>query len=163
MQVFCQDDVTLKRFCVYRQPLIPVVSRAFSSQFSIPETIDECFDIPLVDYSAPYSAFNAWVNRNDPRLYNKALKKVRRCTASNNVVLKQLVVQGLGMGFLHQEAIEDEIKRGELIPVLTKRGLSLINVEIDLVHKRKQSLGYIQHQFIEFMHKEKANWYCENH
>ncbi len=158
LQVYCQDKKLLKQTKVYRQPLLPVVSRTFLKHSVKPKSIKDCLSTALVDYPDAYSAFNGWIKKNQKDLYPEARKKVRNITAGNNVVLKQLVLQGLGMGFLHHEAIQAELDIGELVPLFSGAKYSQIYVDIDLVYKRKHSLGFIHLKFMALLEKNKSSW-----
>lgn len=157
-QVFCQDKKILKQKTIYRQPLVPVVSRAFLKNFNKPTSIDRCLDIPLVDYHDTYSAFNNWVKKNQRDLYSQAKKKIRSVTTTNNVVLKQLVLQGLGMGFLHLESIRGELEVGELIQLFNHSQYSNIYVDLDVVYKRKHALGFVHMEFLKLLDMHCTSW-----
>ncbi len=161
-QVFCQDKKFFNCEAVYRQPLLPVISRLFLKNFTRPKSITETFELPVLDYFDEYSAYNQWVKKNARELLPQARKKVRTVTTSNNVILKQLVLQGLGIGFLHQESIQAELDIGELMPLFAvskpKKPYQDIFVELDLVYKRKHSLGFIHQEFVSFLRQHKASW-----
>ncbi len=158
IQVFCQDKKMFKCECIYRQPLIPVVSRSFLKTQKLPKNILATLDMPILDYRDEYSAFNPWIKKNARQLLPLAQKKVRTITTSNNVVLKQLVLQGLGMGLLHLEAIQGELDMGELVPILPRSGVKNIFVELDVVYKRKQTLPYVHQAFLSFLKEHKGGW-----
>jgi DNA-binding transcriptional LysR family regulator len=157
-QVYCQDKKMLKCEPVYCQPMLPVVSRSFLKTHKVPKSISETFNMPLLDYSDDYSAFNAWIKKNAKDLLPQARKKLRTVTTSNNVVLKQLVLQGLGFAFLHQESIQAELASGELTPLLVKPRSENVFVGVDMVHKRKHTFAYVQTEFIKFIHNNRHGW-----
>jgi len=157
-QVYCQDKKLFKCEAIYRQPLIPVVSRSFLKTQKSPKNIEGTLEVALLDYNDEYSAYNQWIKKNARPLLPLARKKVRTITTTNNVVLKQLVLQGLGMGFLHKEAIQAELDIGELIPVLSRSKAKNIQVELDVVYKRKQALPYVHQAFLSFLRENKAGW-----
>jgi len=158
LQVFCQDKKLLKGEAVYRQPLIPVISRSFLKSDQEPKNIKDTLDMPLLDYSDEYSAYNQWIKKNARDLLPLARKKVRTITTSNNVVLKQLVLQGLGFSFLHHESIQAELDIGELIPLFGSLDYQNISVELELIHKRKHALGYVHQEFVALLRKNSASW-----
>ena len=158
LQVFCQDKKLFKGTTVYRQALIPVVSRRFLKAYPQAKTITDTLDIPLVDYADEYSAYNQWIKKNARHLLPQARKKVRSITASNNVVMKQLVLQGLGFGFLHHESIQAELDIGELIPLFGSLNYQNIFVELELTIKRKHALGYVHQEFVALLHENRAGW-----
>lgn len=158
LQLYCQDKKVFKCESVYHQPLIPVISRKFLVDHKAPKTIKDTLDIPLLDYSNEYSAYNNWISKNARDLLPQARKKIRAVTTSNNVVLKQLVLQGLGFGFLHQEAIQSELAIGELVPLITKSSIENIQVDIDVVYKRKHALGYVHLAFIKLLLENRKSW-----
>ena len=158
LQVFCQDRNLFQCEPVYRQPLIPVVSRSFLKLGAAPKDIGDTLKMPLLDYSSEYSAYNQWIKKNARLLLPRAQKKIRAITTSNNVVLKQLVLQGLGFGFLHQESIQAELDMGELIPLFGKADADNISVELELVYKRKHSLGYVHKKFIQLLSEQRDGW-----
>ena len=157
-QLYCQDKKLFKCEAIYRQPLIPVVSRTFLKTQKPPKNIESTLEVALLDYNDEYSAYNQWIKKNARPLLPLARKKIRSITTTNNVVLKQLVLQGLGMGFLHKEAIQAELDIGELIPVLSRSKAKNIQVELDVVYKRKQSLPYVHQTFLSFLRENKAGW-----
>ena len=157
-QVYCQDKKLFKCEAIYRQPLIPVVSRSFLKTQKPPKNIESTLEVALLDYNDEYSAYNQWIKKNARPLLPLARKKIRSITTTNNVVLKQLVLQGLGMGFLHKEAIQAELDIGELIPVLSRSKAKNIQVELDVVYKRKQALPYVHQAFLSFLRENKAGW-----
>ncbi|MEH6347412.1 MAG: LysR family transcriptional regulator [Bermanella sp.] len=157
-QVYCQDKKMFKCEAIYRQPLLPVVSRNFLKTQKPPKNIESTLDVALLDYNDEYSAYNQWIKKNARPLLPLARKKVRAITTTNNVVLKQLVLQGLGMGFLHKEAIQAELDIGELIPVLSRSKAKNIQVELDVVYKRKQALPYVHQAFLSFLRENKSSW-----
>lgn len=165
LQVFCQDKKFFKCDAVYRQALLPVVSRLFLQKYEQPKSIIDMFSLPILDYTDEYSAFNQWIKKNSCDLLALARKKSRAVTISNNVILKQLVLQGIGIGFLHQESIQAELDIGELIPLFpvlrTKCLYQDIYVEIDIVYKRKHSLGFIHQEFANFLRQYKTSWMVE--
>jgi len=158
LQVFCQDKKLFKGTSVYRQALIPVISRSFLKAYQGPQKIIETLDMPLVDYSDEYSAYNQWIKKNARQLLPQARKKVRSITTSNNVVLKQLVLQGLGFGFLHHESIQAELDIGELIPLFSSPIYQNVFVELELNIKRKHALGYVHQEFIALLQENRASW-----
>ena len=158
IQLFCQNRKLFKCEAVYRQPLVPVVSRISLKTNKVATNIWDTLDLPLVDYIDEYSAYNSWIKKNAKELLPQARKKVRTITTSNNVVLKQLVLQGLGFGFLHQESIQTELDVGELLPLINKSKYQNISVEIDMVYKRKHALGYVQQSFIKLLRESRASW-----
>jgi DNA-binding transcriptional LysR family regulator len=157
-QVYCQDKKMFKCEPVYRQPMLPVISRRYLKNNKAPKSIAETLIMPVLDYDDEYSAYNSWVKKNSKELLPQARKKIRTVTTSNNVVLKNMVLQGLGLAFLHQESIQLELESGELTPLLTKPKSKNIHVEIDLVHKRKHTFAYVQKEFIKFIHDNRDNW-----
>jgi len=157
-QVYCQDKKLFKCEPVYRQPLLPVISRRFLTLHKAPACIEDTLDCPLLDYADEYSAYNMWIEKNSRELLPQARKKIRSVTISNNVVLKQLVLQGLGIGFLHQEAIQAELEVGELVPLFSHAGNKNIQVELDIVYKRKQVLSYVHQQFTDFLRQQRDSW-----
>lgn len=157
-QVYCQDKKLFKCESIYRQPLIPVISRSFLKTNNAPKIIKDTLDLPLVDYIDENSAYNAWIKQNSRNLLPLARKKIRAITTTNNVVLKQLVLQGLGFGFLHQESIQVELETGELIPLFNNSKYQNIYVDLEVVYKRKQSLGYVHQAFIKLLREKRASW-----
>jgi len=158
IQLFCQDKKLFKCEAVYRQPLIPVTSRIFLKTNKAAMNIKDTLDLPLLDYVDEYSAYNSWIRKNARELLPLARKKLRTVTASNNVILKQLVLQGLGFGFLHQESIQAELDAGELFPLINKSRNKNISVDIDVVYKRKYALGHVQQSFIRLLRESRASW-----
>jgi len=158
LQVFCQDKKLLKGETVYRQPLIPVISRNFLKVHQQPQKLSDTLDMPLLDYSDEYSAYNQWIKKNARELLPLARKKVRAITTSNNVVLKQLVLQGLGFSFLHLESIQAELDIGELIPLFGSLNYQNIFVELEMLYKRKHALAYVHQEFIALLRKNSASW-----
>ena len=96
--------------------------------------------------------------KNARSLLPQARKKLRNITTSNNVVLKQLVLQGLGFSFLHKEAIQAELDIGELVPLFGKSKYQAIHVELDLVYKHKHALGFVHLEFIELLRRNRKSW-----
>lgn len=158
LQLSCQDKKLFKCEPIYHQPLLPVVSRCFFENFKQPVNIEDTLPLPLVDYEDEYSAYNMWVKKNDRKLLPQAQKKIRTITTSNNIVHKQLVLQGLGFGFLHQEAIQAELDAGELQPLINMQKYQAIFVEIDVVYKRKHALGYVHQAFIQRLIENRKKW-----
>lgn len=156
--VFCQDKKMFKSEAVYRQPMLPVISRSFLKANDAPKSIEDTLNTPLLDYSDEYSAYNPWIKKNTTDLLPLARKKLRMVTASNNVVLKHLVLQGLGFAFLLQESILAELETGEIIPLLTQAKNEHVYVEVDMVYKRKHTLAYVQKEFIKFIRANRDSW-----
>ena len=157
-QVFCQDKKRLKCQAIYRQPMLPVVSRLYLKNHKRPKNIAATLDMPILDYRGEYSAYNQWIKKNARQLQPQARSKVRTITISNNVVLKQMVLQGLGLGFLHEESIQAELDMGELVPLFSGKKIQNIYVEIDMVTKRKHALGYVQLAFVDFLTQHSNSW-----
>jgi len=158
LQVFCQDKKLFKCQPVYRQALIPVISRSFLKTYQAPKNVKDTLGMPLLDYADKYSAYNPWIKKNARELLPQARKKVPAITTSNNVVLKQLVLQGLGFGFLLQESIQAELDIGELVPLFGSLNYQNIFVELELLYKRKHALGYVHQEFIALLHENSASW-----
>ena len=158
LQVFCQDRKLFTGEAVYRQPLVPVISRNFLKQYQRPKSITDTLDMPLLDYADEYSAYNQWIKKNARQLLPQARKKVRTITTSNNVVLKQLVLQGLGFGFLHHESIQAELDIGELVPLFGSSTYQNIFVELELFYKRKHALAYVHQKFITLLRENSDSW-----
>lgn len=157
-QLYCQDKQLFKCQSVYRQPLLGVISRNFLKKHSAPNTIADTFNLPLVDYVGEYSGYNLWIKKNARELLPQARKKIRTVTISNNLVLKQLVLQGLGFGFLLQESIQRELELGELVPLSPQLVSDNIHVDIDMVYKRKDALGYVHQAFLQMLLDNRARW-----
>lgn len=156
--IYCQNKQTFKCEPVYRQPLLPVVSRCYLKTNTPVSSVVETLNLPLLDYADEYSAYNLWIKKNAKDLLPQARKKCRAVTASNNVVLKNMALQGLGLAFLHQESIQTELESGELIPFVTTPKSENIHVEIDLVYKRKHTFTYVQAEFIKFIRNNRHSW-----
>lgn len=158
LQVFIQDKKMFKTEPVYSQPLIPVISRLFAQKHAAVTSLIETLSLPLLDYGDEYSAYNTWVKKNARELLPDARKKVRTITTTNNVVLKQLVLQGLGFGFLHLDSIQAELDIGELQPLINRPNYQNVTVAIDMVYKRKATLGYVHQEFIKLLQENMASW-----
>ena len=156
--LFPQNRKLFHSEAVYRQPLLPVVSRRYLQIHKLPKTIKDTLDTPLLDYSGEYSAYITWIRMGARELLPLAKKKNPTITVSNNVVLKQLVLQGLGFGFLHQEAIQAELDVGELIALTFSKKIKPIQVEIDMVYKRKSTLSYVHQAFVNFIRQHRKSW-----
>jgi len=158
LQLYCSDQKLFKLVTVYQQALIPVISGDFLTRNSTPETIADTLTMPLLDYKGQYSAYYQWMKKNAPELLPQAQKKLPSITASNNLLLKQLVLQGLGFSFLHREAIQAELESGELVVLLKDHQLQNLSVEIELVFKRKHTLGFVQQQFVQLLKDQRSAW-----
>lgn len=157
-QVFCQDKRMFKCEPVYYQPMLPVISRSYLKTHNMPQSVSDTLSMPLLDYSDDYSAYNTWIGKNLKSLLPQARKKLRAVTTSNNVVLKQLVLQGMGFAFLHQESIQSELATGEFIPLFVSSKSENIYVGVDMVHKRKHTFAYVQTEFIRFIYGLRHSW-----
>lgn len=156
--VYCQDKTMFKCEPVYRQPLLPVISRSYLKTNAAAKSVAETLKMPLLDYADEYSAYNQWIKKNAKELLPQARKKIRAVTTSNNVVLKNMALQGLGLAFLHQESIQAELETGELIPLFTKPKSKNIHVEIDVAYKIKHTLSYVQKELIKFIRANRNSW-----
>jgi len=150
-QLFTKNQRLLRQIPVYRETLVPVVSRDYAQKYGLPKTIEETLEIPLVDFYSEYSNYEFWVKKNNPTLFLEAQKKVMLVRVSNTIALKQLILRGIGMGFLIQSTIQSEINSGELISpdFLDIEGSNW--VEFDAVYKRQNSLGFIHQEFIRYI------------
>jgi len=153
-----QNKKLLRCDAIYRQPLLPVVSRLFLKTHDLPKSAQDTLAIPLVDYEGEYSAYSRWIAKNARTLLPLARKRTSVVTVDNNVVLKQLVLQGMGFGFLHKDSIHSELSIGELVRILPGKKTKPVQVEIDVVYKRKHSLGFLQQAFVDFLYNNRKNW-----
>jgi len=157
-QVFCQDKKMFRCEPIYSQLMLPVISRSYLRTNKMPKSITDTLNMPILDYVDEYSAYNAWIKKNASELIPQARKKLRAVTTSNNIVLKKMVLQGLGLAFLHQELIQAELDTGELILLFTKTKNKHIQVEVDMVYKRKHAFSYVQSEFVKFINDNRADW-----
>ena len=148
-QLFTKNQRLLKKSPAKKETLVPVVSKSFTKIHGLPKTIESTLNIPVIDYNSIYSNYIPWIKKNRADLLSDAQKLTLFVQISNNIALKQFVQKGLGMGFLVQSTIQEELTSGELIE-LSFSGKSEPNwVEFDIVYKRQNSLGFVHKKFIE--------------
>ncbi len=148
---------------VYAQPLIPVASRDFFRSRPRPENIRQTLSLPLIDFPSEFAAYPSWVRRNSRSMLAEARKKIPVVTAENSLVARELILRGIGFGFLHREVIETELAAGRLesIPVRGARANTV--VKIKLLTKRKNSLGFVHREFVKAVVAARDRWVSDNH
>ena len=156
-QLFIENQRVFKKAPAIREIFLPVVSREYKNRYGLPETVEETLDMPLVDYHSKYSTYNPWIRKNRADLFSAAQNKPRFIEVSNNTVLKQLVLQGLGMGFLCKSTIQEELSSGKLIPLSFPNLNNSCLAEFDIVYKRKHSLGFVHQEFIKYALETRAS------
>ena len=149
-QLYVENQRIFKKTPALREILLPVVSREYITKYGLPKTVEDTLDMPLVDYHPGYSTYNPWIKKNRPDLLSAAQNKPRFIEVSNNTVLKQLLLQGLGMGFLCKSTIQEELSSGKLIPLSFPNLNNSSWAEFDIVYKRKHSLGFVHQEFIKY-------------
>jgi len=150
-QLFTEDKRILKCTPIYNQTFIPVVSKAFLKKYPMPESIEETLQLPIVDIWPQFGLYHHWIRKNDRTLVPAMQKKSIQASITNIPILKQLVIQGIGIGFLFEDIIQDELKSGELTILPMHKTTHSINAELDLVYKRKSSFGFIHQEFINYV------------
>ena len=150
-QIFTQQQRLLKKSPALNAVFVPVVSKDYVSKQGLPKTIETTLDIPVIDYPAKYSQYDHWIKKNENNLGSLGRKKSPLVQAPSNVILKQLVREGMGMGFLIQSSIQEELDSGELIALTFPSNPEPNWVEIDIVYKRQNSLGFIHKEFIQYV------------
>ena len=148
-QLMIQNQRVLQKKPILRAALLPVVSKGYAQCHKLPKTIKQTLDMPILDFHSEYSVYTRWIKKNARELLFSAQKKTTFIRVSNNITLKQLTLQGLGLGFLPHRFIEEELDSGELIALPLPKRIAPIEVEFDMVYKRQHSLGYIHQAFIE--------------
>ena len=107
--------------------------------------------MPILDHRTDYSTYGRWIKKNAKELLPAAEKKSVFIQVSSNLVLKQLTLQGLGLGFLLEGSIQQELETGELIRLPLPKRIEPIRIEMDVVYKRQHSLGFIHQAFIQHL------------
>ncbi|PCJ22273.1 MAG: hypothetical protein COB04_00505 [Gammaproteobacteria bacterium] len=150
-QVFTQRNRLLKNDPALYETFHPVVSKAYAEKHGLPQSVEDTLHMPIVDYTQKYSQYFHWVRKNRPNIASDAQKKPPLVQVSNNIVLKQLVCQGLGLGFLLQSSIQQEVESGELIILSFPEQAEPNWAEIDIVRKRQNNFGFIHQEFIQYV------------
>lgn len=155
-QIFTQQQRLLKKTPAVHSVFVPVVSKSFVKKHGLPKTVKSTLDIPVIDYPSKYSQYDHWIKKNGDDLGSMGRKKSPLVQAPSNVILKQLVREGMGLGFLIQSSIQEELDSGELIALTFPNNPEPNWVEIDIVYKRQNSLGFIHNEFIKYVleHRE---------
>ena len=146
-QIFTGRKSLFHREPIFSHPCLPVVSKDFAKSNPLPKSIEETLDLPLVDYGGGYSLYAGWVKKNASQLLALALEKSPVVAIPDYQALQELILKGVGFGFIYPSWMQVELDSGRLIP-LPIAAQPLI-VGVDLVYKRKHSFGYIHEAFIE--------------
>ena len=151
LQVHVGNERILQKIPIARLDVIPVVSQRYLQDHEMPKSIRETLDMPLIDFSGEYSVYRQWIRKNALKLLPEAEKKRIFVQVLTNMSLKQLVLRGLGFGFISRQLIRKELDDGELLALALPKKVEPIRVIIDTVHKRENNLGFIQREFIQHL------------
>lgn len=147
--VLTKDKKQVKAMPVFQRKLLLVTSAKYLESVRKPRVVRDTLDLDVIDYGVSHSAYAAWVRRNEPALWGEARRKQPRVVADNDLVLKALVVQGLGCAVLPEDAICEELARRELVALLPRKSQA-IEVGIDLcVHAGRTPNALVQ-RFSEY-------------
>jgi len=147
-QIYTKNQRLLKKAPVFSEKMIPVVSRTYANKHGMPKTLEATLDMPIIDFHAWCSTYIYWIKKNREDLFLAAQKKTIFVRVSNNITLKQFVLQGLGVGMLIESMIQEELDSGELIALSFSKKTEPIWVQFDIVYKRQNSLSFIHKEFI---------------
>lgn len=150
-QLFTKDKRLFRCTPIYSQTFVPVVSKVFIEKYSMPGTLEETLKMPVLDYSLQFGLYHHWIKKNDRKLVPAMERKAIRVAITHMPTLKKMVMQGIGIGFLIEDIIQDELKSGELIALPMNQDTSLIRAELDMVYKRKSGLGFVQQEFVNYV------------
>ena len=111
---FLNDDSLIARVMHREQPRL-FASPGFIAEHKMPTSLDSLSQKPWV-------ALSAHIENNYLKLWHKGQtvqckpKDMYRCNSP--LMLQKMVLQGLGVGLLLPTTVREEIKRGDLIPVM---------------------------------------------
>jgi len=141
----------LQKKPIYHEELLPVVSRGYLKNNPMPKTLKDTLDIPVIDFQGEYGVYNIWIKKNQRNLLPAAKKKIKFIQTGNPVSIKKYTLQGMGLGFVIKSSIEKELKSGELVQLSLPKNIKTVSYTKDVVYKRKNSLGYVHHAFIDYL------------
>lgn len=147
--VLTKANKHVKATPIFQRKLILVASAQYLETVRKPREVRDTLALDVIDYGVTHSAYAAWVHRNEPALFGEARRKQPRVVADNDLVLKALVVRGLGCAVLPEDAICEELARRELVALLPRKSQA-IEVGIDLCVHAGRTPSAIVRRFSEY-------------
>ena len=151
LMVTTKNTRMLQKKPIYSQEIVPVVSRGYLKNHPMPKTLKDTLDMPIIDYKGENGVYNLWIKKNEKSLCPAAKNKQRFIETGHNMALKKLTLLGMGLGFVIERDIENELKSGELVRLDLPKRIRSVGFTMDVVYKRKNSLGYVHHAFIDYL------------
>lgn len=137
------------RYQVLRRELIFVASKDYLDKRGPIRTAEDTLDRDLLDYPYKHSCYMYWIKRNAKKLLMQAQRKKPIVTVTNDIILKELVINGNGIAFLPRDIVTDELRTGKVVELFSNRHPTVIN--IDVVYKKKCTMSIHQKQFLDFI------------
>lgn len=140
-------DSSLRARKLAETKIVLVASPEYLDKYGIPETIDSLADHELLQYSIS-SAVNSWplLSKSGEERHIRAKGAL---AANNGDVLKQAVLDGLGIAVTPSFFLEDELKDGRIVEVLADHPQP--NVGIHIVYPPGLYIQPKTRAFIDFM------------
>ncbi len=123
--VYIKDRKSITSTPVFKRRLVLVASKNYLESRSAIRNFRDCLNLDLIDYHRSHESFKVWIRKNSPKLYQEALKKEAKYQVDNDLVMKSLVLQGLGASILPEEIIEQELASGVLKKILPRKAEAL--------------------------------------
>lgn len=147
--VFVRDGARVETRPAFRRRLVLTGSSDYLAGVGRLRSVRDTLALEILDYSDSHAAYVAWVRRNAPGLVGQARRTQPRVVVDNDLVLKALVLQGLGVAVLPEEIVLDEVASGRLRRVLPRK-TEAIEATIDLGVKRKRTSNALLSAFTDF-------------
>ena len=133
---------------VFSRNMVPVASKQYLKDHGPINTLDDLLDKKLIDYPQGYAAFPVYFKKNCQGNYAEFAKKQAHITIKNDIGHLKFALKGLGVAIIFEDLLEDPVNASQLTRLLPNS--EFLTATVDLAYKKRQVLGFIQNEFLQF-------------
>lgn len=128
----------------------PMAARSFLEGKPEIKQIQDLLAYPIIGLGEQSFGLRFWLNKNGLKGHEPELEQaLSSLSVSIMHDYHALVKAGMGVGFCYQELVEQELKSGELIPLLPQ--YSPLTNTLDICRRKTHSQSLLMNTFWEFM------------
>jgi len=133
---------------VFSRNMVPVASKQYLKKHGPINSLKDLLDKNLIDYPSGYAAFPIYFKKNCQGNYAEYAKKSAYITIKNDIGHLKFALKGLGVSIIFEDLLQDPSNKKHLVRLLPDT--QFLTATVDLAYKKRQVMGYIQNEFLEF-------------
>lgn len=150
IHMFLKDRILFESHPIFEDQVVLIGSQHYLQKVGMPTVPDDLLEMDLIEHTRACGGLYAWLNLAARDLLPLLKRKRPYLVVEDPILIRDVLLQGCGIGVVPHFLVEKELISGELIHLFPEMAPSY-RVELEVAIKRKRSFNLAQESFLQHL------------